>query len=69
MEYEARINQVWTDYCGAAFCAYDLAKFDSTTIVNVIRTHPLIMIDGAIHENPHYVPPDKFLRELRQTPR
>jgi dienelactone hydrolase len=57
MEYEARVNQIWPDDGGAAFCAYDLAKFNGATIVNVIRTHPLIMIDGAIHENPHYVPP------------
>jgi hypothetical protein len=27
-------------------------EFD-TPIVNVIRTHPLVMIDGAIQENPH----------------
>ena len=65
MEYEARVNQFWPEDGDAAFCLYDLAKFDGATIVNAIRTHPLVMIDGAIRENPHYVPPDKFLQELR----
>jgi hypothetical protein len=56
IEYEASVNQIWPDDGDAAFCVYDLTKFDAVTIVGIIRTHPLVKIDGAIHENPHYVP-------------
>jgi hypothetical protein len=31
-----------------------------------MRTHPMIIIGGILQENPFFVPPDEFLRELRQ---
>jgi len=31
-----------------------------------MRTHPLTIIGGIIQENPFFVPPDEFLRELRE---
>jgi hypothetical protein len=30
-----------------------------------MRTHPMIIIGGIVHENPYFVPPDTFLQELR----
>jgi len=31
-----------------------------------MRTHPMIVIGGMLQENPFFVPPDEFLRELRE---
>ena len=31
-----------------------------------MRTHPMIVIGGILQENPFFVPPDQFLRELRE---
>jgi hypothetical protein len=31
-----------------------------------MRTHPMIIVGGILQENPFFVPPDEFLRELRQ---
>jgi len=31
-----------------------------------MRTHPMIIISGLLQENPFFVPPDEFLRELRE---
>jgi hypothetical protein len=31
-----------------------------------MRTHPMIIIGGMLQENPFFVPPDEFLRELRE---
>ena len=33
--------------------------------MDVLRTHPQVIIGGTLHENPFYVPPDRFLEELR----
>jgi len=30
-----------------------------------MRIHPITIIGGILQENPFFVPPDKFLRELR----
>ena len=66
VEFEARINDVWEGHDDAVICVYDLAKFGGDAIVDVMRTHPMIIIGGLLQENPFYVPPAQFLDELRQ---
>jgi hypothetical protein len=65
IEFEAKVNHLWSRHKDTVVCVYDLAKFSSQTIVDVIRTHPLIIAGGIIQQNPFFVPPDTFLRELR----
>ena len=45
-------------------CTYDLTQFTGDVVVDVMRTHPMIIIGGILQENPFYVPPEKFLQEL-----
>jgi len=45
--------------------AYDLAKFGSGIVIDILRPHPMVIIADILHENPCFVPPDEFLRELR----
>jgi hypothetical protein len=68
LAYEARANERWllqTGPMNPVICAYDLTKFSGDFIVDVMRTHPLILIDGSVHENPFFISPREFLRELR----
>ncbi len=69
LEYEAKANEAWLRHDGPvnpAICVYDLRKFRGDIVVDVMRTHPLVIIGGVLQENPFFVPPDEFLRELRQ---
>jgi hypothetical protein len=34
-------------------------------IVDVMRTHSMTQRDGILQENPFFVPPEEFVRELR----
>jgi hypothetical protein len=34
--------------------------------MDIMRTHPMIIIGGLLQENPFFIPPDEFLRELRE---
>jgi hypothetical protein len=34
--------------------------------VDIMRTHPVVIIGGILQQNPFFVPPDEFLREFRQ---
>ena len=36
--------------------------------MDILRTHPMVIIGGILQENPFFVPPDEFLRELRERP-
>ena len=68
VEYEAKANLVWPQQQDSiiAVCTYDLAKFGARVIVDVMRTHPMVIIGGILHRNPFYVEPTTFLDELRQ---
>jgi len=47
-------------------CTYQLSKFGGDTLIDIMRTHPMIIIGGLLHRNPFYVPPEEFLREVRR---
>ena len=49
-----------------AICMYDLSRFRASVAIDVMRTHPMVIIDGVLQENPFFVPPDQFLLELRE---
>jgi hypothetical protein len=66
VEYEARVNYIWPRYKDAVICVYDLTKFGGHIVMDILRTHPMVLIGGIVQENPFFVPPDEFLRELRE---
>ncbi len=64
LEYEASVNLTPVDH--PVVCAYDLTKFRGDVVVDVMRTHPMVIVGGILQENPFFVPPEEFLRDLRQ---
>ena len=66
VEYETRINHMWPRHEDAVICVYDLARFRADVVMDIMRTHPVVLIGGILQENPFFVPPDDFLRELRE---
>ncbi len=66
VEFESRVNDVWCRHDDAVICVYDLAKFGGDTVVDIMRTHPMVIIGGILQQNPFFVPPEEFLRELRE---
>ncbi|MGZ5139449.1 MAG: MEDS domain-containing protein, partial [Burkholderiales bacterium] len=69
LEYEARcdawFNTVPQNERHPVICAYDLTKFSADVIIDVLRTHPMVIVGGVLQENPFYIPPHQFLQELR----
>jgi hypothetical protein len=33
-------------------------------IIDIMRTHPMVIVGGVLQENPFFVPPAEFLKEL-----
>jgi len=66
IEFESRVNEVWQRHEDAVICTYNLGRFGGDTVIDIMRTHPMVVIGGLLQENPFYVPPDRFLGELRQ---
>jgi hypothetical protein len=66
VEYETRLNYVLPKYDDPVICTYDLSKFPASLVMDIMRTHPVVIIGGILQENPFFVPPDQFLLELRE---
>jgi len=66
VEFETRVNYVSPKYDDPLICAYDLSKFSASMIIDVVRTHPVVLIGGVLQENPFFVSPDQLLLELRE---
>jgi hypothetical protein len=66
VEYEARLNQVLSKYNSPVICNYDLSKCSASMAMDIMRTHPLVIIGGLLRENPFFVPPEQFLQEMHE---
>jgi hypothetical protein len=64
VEYESKLNYILPDYPDPVVCTYDLNRVSSGVAMDVMRTHPMVIIGGILQENPFFVPPDEFLREV-----
>jgi len=66
LEYETRLNHILPKYSDPVICTYDLSKFGANVAMDIMRTHPAVIIGGVLQENPFFVPPDQFLIEIRE---
>jgi hypothetical protein len=64
MEYEARMNLLVPTFDCTFMCIYDLAKLRGEMLVDIMATHPYVVLRGRIRQNPFYIPPEVYLREL-----
>jgi DcmR-like sensory protein len=65
VEYETRLNHVLPQYDDVVVCTYDLNRFSASTIMDIMRTHPQVIVGGVLQHNPFFVPPDEFLAEIK----
>jgi hypothetical protein len=66
IEFESRVNDVWRRHEDAVICTYHLGHFGGEAVIDIMRTHPMVIIGGILQQNPFYIPPDEFLQEFRQ---
>jgi hypothetical protein len=65
IEFESRVNDVWRRYDDAVICTYHLGQFSGDAVIDIMRTHPMVMIGGQLQQNPFFTQPEEFLREFR----
>jgi hypothetical protein len=66
LQYEARVNHMLRGHSASVICAYDASRFPASVAMDVMRTHPQVIIGGVLQENPFFVPPDELLSEIRE---
>jgi hypothetical protein len=66
VEFETRLNDVLPSYTDPVICLYDTNLLTGTLAVDILRTHPVTVIGGLLYENPFFVPPQEFLRQIQE---
>ena len=66
IEFESRVNDLWNRHDDAVICTYHLSRFSGDTVIDIMRTHPAVIVGGILQQNPFYIPPEQFLREVRE---
>jgi signal transduction histidine kinase len=61
MEYESKLTHTLLESNCSALCQYNRRLFPPELILDVIRTHPVVVYGGTVCRNLYYVPPDEFL--------
>ena len=63
IEFEAKANFIHARHNHVVICSYNTTRFDGSFIVDILRTHPMVLLGGMVQENPFFVPPAEFLEE------
>jgi hypothetical protein len=66
VSYEASVNELLNRGKTPTVCVYDLRKLKGSMMMDLLRAHPLTVVNGVIYENPFYTPAHELLRELQQ---
>jgi hypothetical protein len=64
IRYEAKVSQLTPHHDCALLCVYDVNRFSGRVLADVLSTHSHVLLEGKVHENPHYTDPVKFLQKL-----
>jgi DNA-binding winged helix-turn-helix (wHTH) protein len=60
VQYEALLTGALNDVPAAVICQYDRNRFDDQTLLDVVFTHPWLVVAGTICQNPYWVPEASF---------
>jgi hypothetical protein len=62
LAYEAQLNVFLHRYPQVLLCFYDLEQFSNGQILlEILRTHPTVLLSGQLLDNPWYVEPEEYL--------
>ena len=52
--YEAALNDIVARKPAVFMCMYDLQRFGLDHLVAVLKTHPVVLLDQTVLDNPHF---------------
>lgn len=64
VRYESELNRFVPRYPVVMLCLYDLDRFGGDLLVDIMRTHPKVLMGSTVLENRYYVPPDQLAASL-----
>jgi MEDS: MEthanogen/methylotroph, DcmR Sensory domain len=59
--YESAVNEIADRYSQVLVCLYDLERFGADMLIDILRTHPKLLLGGVLIDNPNYLSPAEYL--------
>lgn len=63
MEYESKVSLLLKKYPVNAVCQYDARSFDGSTILDILKVHPYMIVRGTVVHNPFFIQPEEYLAQ------
>lgn len=63
LEYESKVSILLRKCPVTAVCQYDARHFSGAVIMDILKVHPLMVVRGAVVNNPFFIPPEEFLAQ------
>lgn len=63
MEYECRVSLLVRNHPITTVCLYDARDFDGATILNILKVHPKMIVNGAVVQNPFFIEPEIYIAQ------
>ena len=54
IDFENRVNSICQHHPFSSICQYDATRFSPETLVEVMRVHPYMLVDGMVVPSPNY---------------
>lgn len=67
IEYEAKLNKTFPHEDCLALCQYNRNRFSPNVLLDVIRTHPLVVVGNTVCKNFYYIPVEEFSKVNKNT--
>lgn len=61
MEYESKVSLLLKKFPVNAVCQYDARSFDGSTILDILKVHPYMIVRGSVVHNPFFIEPEDYL--------
>jgi hypothetical protein len=63
---ESEMNRYLQLFPQVVVCLYDIDRFGGGIIINLLKTHPRVLVGEVLLENPYHLTPDELLTEVAQ---
>lgn len=60
VEYESELNRFAPRLPQVLMCLYDLELFGGGMVLDLLKTHPTVLVRATFMDNPHYLTPQEF---------
>jgi MEDS: MEthanogen/methylotroph, DcmR Sensory domain len=59
-DYESDVNEISGRHPQVLMCLYDLERFGADMLIDILRTHPKLLLGGLLIDNPNYLTPAEY---------